>query len=279
MPLSGAAYFGGQALNATGIGGNVSESTSTNAGLGAGITSGKSWSEGGGSSYEYGTSNSQSDNFADNFSDEWSRTYGTEASAKDIERAKEANDKAYELWKQQANFNATEAEKQRIWQEKLSNTAYQRTVQDLLKAGLNPYLAATSLGGAATPSGAVASSGLATAHKATTYADQESQGHSQGHSEGHSQSSSYNEGGGSNYSVGGSNNYGINFEINSGKSNSSSMPALGSIISNAVKTATASTSGKGQTIGQWQASVRNSGSGGTAKGFKGFDGSGYDPAY
>lgn len=268
MPLSGAAYFGGQALNASGIGGNVTESQSSNTGLGVGLNSGKSWSEGGGSSYEYGSSMSSSDNF----SDEWSRTYGSEASAKDIERAEEANQKAYELWKAQSDFNASEAEKQRIWQERLSNTAYQRTVQDLLKAGLNPYLAATSLGGAATPSGAVASSGLATSHKATTYADQESQGHSEGHSE----SSSYKEGGGSNYSLGGSNNYGINFEINSGKSNSNSMPALGSIITNAVKTATASTSGKSQARYDDRGFRLNDTS---SSSFRSYDGSGYDPAY
>lgn len=49
-------------------------------------------------------------------------------------------------------YNTDEGKANRDWQQMMSNTAYQRQVQDLKAAGLNPILAAFN-GGASTPSG------------------------------------------------------------------------------------------------------------------------------
>lgn len=49
-------------------------------------------------------------------------------------------------------FSAAEAQKNRDWQEMMSNTAYQRATADMRSAGINPILA-YSQGGATSPSG------------------------------------------------------------------------------------------------------------------------------
>lgn len=70
---------------------------------------------------------------------------------------------ALNMWLQQEQeaFNSAEAVKQRDWESQMSNTSYQRAVKDLRKANINPMLAMAN-GGASTPTGSAATTGLAT---------------------------------------------------------------------------------------------------------------------
>lgn len=88
----------------------------------------------------------------------WDRAaaYNAEQAALAREFGDDLNSKNMSLAMQ---YNSIEAEKNRLWQERMSNTAYQRAVVDMKAAGINPILAAMQ-GGANVGSGAQASIGV-----------------------------------------------------------------------------------------------------------------------
>lgn len=82
-----------------------------------------------------------------------------------------------EYWEKTSAFNALEAQKNRDWQERMSNTAYQRAMADMKAAGLNPILAYQQ-GGASTPSGGSAAVGTLAGAMGTGYSYQAMQDNS-----------------------------------------------------------------------------------------------------
>jgi len=87
--------------------------------------------------------NSQKDQYAVSG---WERFIGKDAAVKrDVASADIAR-----------QFSASEAQLNRLFQERLSSSAYQRAMQDMRKAGLNPALMLGGAKPASTPSGATA---------------------------------------------------------------------------------------------------------------------------
>lgn len=186
-------------------GSSTSHGESFNLGLGSsaerawnnsyGYNNAYGYSDGYGYNNQYGYNNSYSEgedwsnSYQESYGENWGRTYGREASAQDVWNAREANAVQMDLWNQQARYNAEQAAIDRHFQERMSNTAYQRAVADLMRAGLNPILAVGNMG-ASTPGGSAASAGLASSAKANAYAESTSGGYSR--SSGGSSSYGYN---------------------------------------------------------------------------------------
>lgn len=79
--------------------------------------------------------------------------------------ANRATDVNIDQARQNREFQAAQSAQQMAFQERMANTAHQREVEDLRKAGLNPIL--SMHGGASSPSGASASGAQGSAETAT----------------------------------------------------------------------------------------------------------------
>lgn len=95
---------------------------------------------------------------------------GERANDKSADIASANNALNAELAGENRNWSAEQASINRDFQQRMSDTSYQRATTDLLKAGLNPMLSLMK-GGASTPSGATATSATATASGNPTMRD------------------------------------------------------------------------------------------------------------
>lgn len=93
----------------------------------------------------------------------------SEYSSSGLQRAENAKARNHATTERQASelFNKNEAQLNRDFQERMSNTTYQRMMSDLQASGINPMFAISS-GGAPAPSGATAASSPSPSGAAST---------------------------------------------------------------------------------------------------------------
>lgn len=125
-----------------------------------------------------------------------SHTYGDMASERSLQYAREATASANSAWDKAAQWNAEQAEISRRWSEYMSSTQYQRAVEDMRKAGLNPILAAQNgISSGSVASGATASMSAPETYMGQSIAEQNSASSSRSHSESSGSSWSHSESG------------------------------------------------------------------------------------
>lgn len=132
------------------------------ANLNAGRVSNSEWQYRAAQKVLGGSSVSSAQQLSNNFANQMSSVLGIsrENSAFNAAQAEEQRNWSSREAELQRQFNAAEAAKNRDWQERLSNTAHQREVKDLMAAGLNPVLSAMNGNGASVTSGSTASASV-----------------------------------------------------------------------------------------------------------------------
>ena len=125
------------------------------------------------------SASSQNMSTAQSVSESFSKTFGSEATAKSYAEAIRADERQRRLMQETQAYNSLEAAIQRGWQEKMANSVYTRSVKNMIEAGINPVLAASAgLSAANVGSGAAANISVPSTFMGQTFPDQISRSYS-----------------------------------------------------------------------------------------------------